>query len=388
MKRFEGGIYMSLTANELILLNKNVNREVNHEIFENNSLANGDKRVLSSINNLIDNGILIKSQEFDTSINKLTVRQLRQILEQNNMKRSGNKQELINRIQKYYYIIEELELPTIYKATEKGMKVIKKTNYLNEFIYERSLTPARAYYIANRYLNEDVEDKIESIYKFEIDRLFNKEGDNPDLTIMSLIGYYENTKKDLYNTRKFTNILFYIRLEELINDLKNIDRYSLFYDSANNSLDNERISDRLKSFIKIIDTKIYEHLVFNKNLSIGKLFELFKNDINEFINYYNWDESLFYYYVELIEASTKKENEGFCYSKLLNWLDKYYTPELDDLEFDYYGDWEDTEEDHYISLTFDELLEIKDDITFSVDKEDGEIIPYLNEFRLNLFSSY
>lgn len=30
----------------------------------------------------------------------------------------------------------------------------------------------------------------------------------------------------------------------------------------------------------------------------------------------------------------------------------------------------------------------KDDITFSVDKEDGEIIPYLNEFRLNLFSSY
>lgn len=43
MKRFEGGIYMSLTANELILLNKNVNREVNHEIFENNSLANGDK---------------------------------------------------------------------------------------------------------------------------------------------------------------------------------------------------------------------------------------------------------------------------------------------------------------------------------------------------------
>ena len=297
---------MSLTANELILLNKNVNREVNHEIFENNSLANGDKRVLSSINNLIDNGILIKSQEFDTSINKLTVRQLRQILEQNNMKRSGNKQELINRIQKYYYIIEELELPTIYKATEKGMKVIKKTNYLNEFIYERSLTPARAYYIANRYLNEDVEDKIESIYKFEIDRLFNKEGDNPDLTIMSLIDYYENTKKDLYNTRKFTNILFYIRLEELINDLKNIDRYSLFYDSENNSLDNERISDRLKSFIKIIDTKIYEHLVFNKNLSIGKLFELFKNDINEFINYYNWDESLFYYYVELIEASTKK----------------------------------------------------------------------------------
>ncbi|MEN1895679.1 SAP domain-containing protein [Staphylococcus nepalensis] len=91
---------MNFTANELILLNKNENREVNKEIFENNTLANNDKRVLSSIKNLIDNGALIKSQDFDTSINKLTVSQLKEILSQNNIKKNGNKLELIDKIKK------------------------------------------------------------------------------------------------------------------------------------------------------------------------------------------------------------------------------------------------------------------------------------------------
>ncbi|MCY1616554.1 hypothetical protein [Staphylococcus pettenkoferi] len=62
---------MSLTAIDLILLNKNVNREVNNEIFENNTLAKGDETVLSSINRLIDNEALIKTQEFDISISKM-----------------------------------------------------------------------------------------------------------------------------------------------------------------------------------------------------------------------------------------------------------------------------------------------------------------------------
>lgn len=128
---------MNFTVNELILLNKNENREVNKEIFENNTLANNDKRVLSSIKNLIDNGALIKSQDFDTSINKLTVSQLKEILSQNNIKKNGNKPELIDKIRKNYYTIKNLTLPLFYKATEKGEELIKNTSYLNEFIYNR-----------------------------------------------------------------------------------------------------------------------------------------------------------------------------------------------------------------------------------------------------------
>lgn len=55
---------MNFTANELILLNKNENREVNKEIFENNTLANNDKRVLSSIKNLIDKWCFNKKSGF------------------------------------------------------------------------------------------------------------------------------------------------------------------------------------------------------------------------------------------------------------------------------------------------------------------------------------
>jgi len=321
------------------------------------------------------------------SINKLTVSQLREILSQNNIKKSGNKPELIDKIRKNYYTIKNLSLPLFYKATEKGEELIKNTNYLNEFIYNRFLTPERAYYIANNYISDEVEDKIIEIYKIEIDRLFNKENDNPDLTIMSLIDYYENTKKDFHNTRKYVNILYYVQLKKLIDDLKELDSYGLFYDMESQSLDHKRISDRLKSFVNRIDTKLYEHLVFNENLSTDKLFELFKNDISEVISYYNWDESLFYYYVEVIEAETKKENEVFSYSKLLNWLNKNYTSEINDFELDTYDNFEDEYEENYISLSMNELLEIKEDITFYIDKNDGEIIPYIKESRLNILLS-
>ncbi|MEN1895678.1 hypothetical protein [Staphylococcus nepalensis] len=258
---------------------------------------------------------------------------------------------------------------------------------MNEFIYNRFLTPERAYYIANNYISGGVEDKIIEIYKIEIDKLFNKKNDNLDLTIMSLIDYYENTKKDFHNTRKYVNILYYVRLKKLIDDLKELDNYGLFYDMESQSLDHKRISDRLNSFVNRVDTKIYEHLVFNENLSTGKLFELFKNDISEVINYYNWDESLFYYYVEVIEAETKKENEVFSYSKLLNWLSKNYTSEINDFELDSYNNFEDEYEENYISLSMNELLEIKEDITFYIDKNDGEIIPYIKESRLNILLS-
>ncbi|MCY1585314.1 SAP domain-containing protein [Staphylococcus pettenkoferi] len=378
---------MSLTAIDLILLNKNVNREVNNEIFENNTLAKGDETVLSSINRLIDNEALIKTQEFDISISKMTIPQLKQILKQNGIKKSGNKQEIINRIRKYYDTIEGLELPTVYKATEKGEKLIEETNYLNEFIYYTSLTPARAYYIANNYVDEEVKDKIEAIYKFEIKRLVNRDDEIPDLIIMSLISYYENSKKDVDNARKYKNILFYLRLENLINELKNIDSYSLFYDIEDRSLKYDYIRDSLHRCVTQIDGKVYEDLVFNKELTTKKLFNLFKEDISEFINYDNWDSHLYYYYVELIEVSTKKEDDEFYYSYLLDRLERNYTPELDKLELDYDEEFEIAEEDRYISLTFDELLEIKDDIKFDVDVENGEIIPYLDESRLNLYKN-
>ncbi|PNZ85592.1 hypothetical protein, partial [Staphylococcus pettenkoferi] len=93
------------------------------------------------------------------------------------------------------------------------------------------------------------------------------------------------------------------------------------------------------------------------------------------------------YYVELIEVSTKKEDDEFYYSYLLDRLERNYTPELDKLELDYDEEFEIAEEDRYISLTFDELLEIKDDIKFDVDVENGEIIPYLDESRLNLYKN-
>lgn len=71
-------------------------------------------------------------------------------------------------------------------------------------------------------------------------------------------------------------------------------------------------------------------------------------------------------------------------TELLKYLDENYVPEQEVLGFDYY----EKDEDDYVILTFEELLEIRDSIKFMVSRENGEILPYLEESRLDILNRY
>lgn len=381
---------MCFTADELLLLHKNVNRLVGNEIFASNLLANNDQWVLSSIQKLIDNDTLIKSQEFDISIKKLNVSQLRDILVENNLPKSGNKNEIINRIKKNYYTIDNLELPTFYKATQKGKKIINETTYLLEFTSNMHLTPTKAYYIARNYINNDSEDKVIEIYKFEIHRLINTKFETADFAIWRLIDYYKNKKRDYNNARKYSNILYYKNLEKFINDL----RKGLYDDYENGAFDEERIEEKLHVDVNHLDSDIYEYLVIDENLSVNQLFELFKNDISKIIDSDIWNDTLFYYFVELIKRSIIATGQSSVYSKILDWINTNHTPKIDEYEYHYEENINlesendmDNALENCISLNIDELLEIKDDITFYIDKTYGDIIPVVKESRLKIITS-
>ncbi len=172
---------------------------------------------------------------------------------------------------------------------------------------------------------------------------------------------------------------------ELVNEIKNMGPDNLrFYDIENEILDYEYLGDTIRGIINYSITITYENLIFNENLSIEEIFELLKEDIQSYIEYYIWDDRLYYCLVKLIDASIKKENETFLLTELLKYLDENYVPEQEVLGFDYY----EKDEDDYVILTFEELLEIRDSIKFMVSRENGEILPYLEESRLDILNRY
>ncbi|MCE7786050.1 SAP domain-containing protein [Staphylococcus xylosus] len=128
---------MELNAFDLLVSHKNKNRIVGKEILPNNCLANNDTKVIRSIEKLIKTNILIKDNTLEICINKLKVPELKKILKSSNLKISGNKTQLINRIINNIdnINVDALELPLVYTATEKGEELLKETNYIPYFIY-------------------------------------------------------------------------------------------------------------------------------------------------------------------------------------------------------------------------------------------------------------
>ncbi|WP_150879632.1 SAP domain-containing protein [Staphylococcus aureus] len=158
---------MNINAYDLIVLHKNVNRIEGREIFSNNTLANNDKDVLSSIEKLIKEDILIKTNQFEISIQKKKLTELREILKENKFKTTGTKQVLIDLIRDNFNNIANLELPYVYVATNKGEITLKDTEYLLTFISD-GISLHRAYHIAENYLDEDCVDKVVRNMNFKI----------------------------------------------------------------------------------------------------------------------------------------------------------------------------------------------------------------------------
>ncbi|WP_409328203.1 hypothetical protein [Staphylococcus pseudoxylosus] len=62
---------MSLSAQNLVVLQKNIHKMLGNEIFSNNILANNEKAIMISMEKLIKEGLLRKTNQFEVSINTI-----------------------------------------------------------------------------------------------------------------------------------------------------------------------------------------------------------------------------------------------------------------------------------------------------------------------------
>ncbi|TYN96927.1 SAP domain-containing protein, partial [Staphylococcus aureus] len=224
---------MSVNARDLLVLHTNVNRLVGEEIFANKCLANNDVQIMNSIKKLIEAELLTTTNDFEVSIYKKTRPELQSILKSFGIKTTGNKPDLIKRIDDNFHIINNLDLPYVYIPTKKGEEILKKTEYLTSFIYSYKISLERAYYMVENYIDENCDDKVAEIYKFEFQRRYeNGEFDFNDLydfELNALIEHYTKKVKDYGNARKYSNIYLYLGLKGFLEKLMN-DMYS-YYDN-------------------------------------------------------------------------------------------------------------------------------------------------------------
>ncbi|CEC08978.1 SAP domain family protein [Salmonella enterica subsp. enterica serovar Paratyphi A] len=120
--------------------------------------------------------------------------------------------------------------------------------------------------------------------------------------------------------------------------------------------------------------------------SVDKLVNLFKEDINDYED--DLSIELIYYFINCVMAFTFEENENEAIMELYEWLKNKYpykpTDEDKDDEFDY-EDYDDNYGDDFIPIDIQELKKVKEDINIYIDKNDGQVILFLKEKRLNTF---
>lgn len=74
------GNYMKLNVQDLLVLHENVNRKIGNERFNNFYLSKNNVDILSSLNKIIEEQILIKNSSLEVTLHKLTKKDLKTIL--------------------------------------------------------------------------------------------------------------------------------------------------------------------------------------------------------------------------------------------------------------------------------------------------------------------
>lgn len=364
---------MNVDAHDLIVLHKNVNRLVGKEIFWNNSLANNDREIMQSIENLIENKLLMQTNKFEFSIPKINNDELREVLKEHNLKIGGNKTELISRIYDNLENITSLELPYVYIATENGEKILNDTEYLLSFDVEPNgfgVSINRAYYLAENCVSEHCNDKVVEIYKFEFQRDYENEEIQSDglHKLDRLISHYNFNVKDYDNARKYLNILYYFRLKYFLKEITE-SMYSWYYDDEGNLQ-----IDRIKNVISTRFEGIYEKLMFSRNLSNESIFKLFKDDTKA---YNDLEDEVTEKYINYIIAVVKKENETKAASEFEKVLTSNYA--LDKEEFEEEYDYR----SNFITTDISSLKDMNPEIEVEIDISNGKINFFLDDDSLD-----
>lgn len=297
---------MNLNANDLLIMHLNVNRTVGNETLNHSYFRDNSIDVMSSIKKLINNDVLQIQSSLETSLSKLKVPELKEILKNNGLKVSGNKQELVNRItnNKNLLDITSLNLPSIYIPTDKGKELIKQTNYIPHFYNDFTISLPRAHKLAVNNLNST--DKIETIYMLEVKYEMEINHDNHRLSRLfsSLAEYYLKNKNDKETARMYFNLSYYSNVYSHSNIL------------GSNFVNDSSLTDDVSLYILDPDFRMeefYEQLIFIENTDIEVLKKLFISDIE---NFYDINYELAEFLINYIVSKIKKDVKNTKYNGL------------------------------------------------------------------------
>lgn len=307
---------MNLNANDLLMLHFNANRVVGNETINHNYVIENNIDVTATLNKLVNEGALNIENKPETSLPKLTLPKLKEILKNNNLKVSGNKQELINRIIENYNVIDsdDLDLPLMYVPTEKGVKIINETQYIFHFHKSFLVSLPRAHKLAVNHIN--AEDKIETIYLNEIYFEMEINYDRPRLNRLysSLADYYKKDKQDKERARMFYNLSYYSQIEENLSFLTEAHYRDI-------DMNDDFANMYIEPDFEIV--RFYEQLIYVDETTDNSLKNLFIKDIR---NFYDTNEELCTYLIDYLIAKVKQvpKEEEYNASRISDYADKVH----------------------------------------------------------------
>ncbi|OJT35413.1 SAP domain-containing protein [Staphylococcus ureilyticus] len=373
---------MEINCLDLVVLHKNANKQEGDEQYKYIGISITKNKVLKTIEKLIDNDILIRDNRIDVKLSKLNNKKLMKILENNHLTKGGTKKELIKRIVDNLECINEdyLDLPSVYSLSEKGEKIIKETEYISYFTDTSVLVPIdifRAYEIVENHLSDNIEDKIQSVFEYEIEKI-PKPGSNSKydfdeaLLYSGLANYYWKHKADIENARKYINLELNINL---INNLNQV-RPSYYFDY---DIFTEEGQTKLESGILHSDSytsSVYKHLLYIDELSNDVIKELFIKDLG---NHGVLDKDIYFNFIDVFISFIKGENCDDEMSNLISRLKKLYSSEKEEIQKlqtetdDFYSIDEEKEDNYFFKTNINKLFKSDVEIEVEIDKDTGDL---------------
>lgn len=273
----------NLTGNDVLILHYIAKRskasELNQTFWKNDYFNDNEK----SLNKLFNNGYLEMRYDERISLNKLKVEELKEILVKGELKATGRKNDLIERIieecdKKYYQKYLELER----YITDKGESLLARTKFVLVTHSNNIAYPVDIYnfYLGNQNLDELdlICDFIECKVKFDKETKEISENSYLYHQLSQVCNIYNNQKKQLYYLLKScyeflsSDIPYFCSTS--IKEFKNYVNRLNFHTKEISLLlqSNQDLKENMESYINSLEKTYYNNYFNNdeiKNLIIA-----------------------------------------------------------------------------------------------------------------------
>lgn len=305
-----------LNVYDLLVLHLNVNRKLGNEIKHHNFILEHRIDVMETIKKLLDNNYIFITNKPEISLKYLKVTELKDILRENNLKLSGKKEDLIDRLINSLddSFLNNLDLPQIYKATSLGRNVIEETEYINHFYPHHSITIIDAYNVVENA--EPGIDKIEFIYNFYFYVKINENKfDSASHYAERLSHYYLIENPNEIKRRIYINLSIYL------NGMSELHRYDILAHFDHSIRDSYR-------FQLFEANTYYEKPVLVDKNDKNDLIEVYLKDIKYFLKP---DEYIATRFIKILFAKMEKNHDSLnkLYTDIENYFNNKYEKHTD-----------------------------------------------------------